>query len=168
VQGVERRVTEAFVHRAVRRYLRQTGWRLVAGQWPGGTDDELHVLYIVYPTVARDFSPNPRRHSLDKFVPDVVALKDTILLLIEAKPGYSQTDADKLELLLGERREDLYSALRTFGRERGFPALVEPERLSIRPALAFGPGAEYPRRPDPWVMLLVDRGGAVQPDRNLP
>jgi len=107
------RVTEAFVHRAVRRYLVADGWTLVAGQWPGGTDDALHILYIVDPTVARDLSPDPRRHSLDKFVPDVVALKDGMLLIVEAKPGYSQIDYDKLQRLLSERRDDLYTALRT-------------------------------------------------------
>jgi hypothetical protein len=156
------------VHRAVRRHLRANDWILVAGQWPGGTDDELHVLYIVDPTVARDYSPDPRRHSLDKFVPDVVALKDNTLLIIEAKPSYSQADFDKLERLSGERRHDLYSALRTFGRERGFPALCQPELLSIRPGLAFGEGSAYPPATPPWVMLLVDSGGAVRIEGELP
>jgi hypothetical protein len=97
-------------------------------------------VYIVDPTVARDFSPDPRRHSLDKFVPDIVALRGDTLLIVEAKPDYSESDYEKLERLLAERRDDLHLALRTFGRERGFPELLQPELLSVRPALAFGAG----------------------------
>jgi hypothetical protein len=163
-----RRITEAFVHRAVRRYLRANGWTLVAGQWPGGTDDELHVLYIVDPTVARDFSPDPRRHSLDKFVPDIVALRGDTLLIVEAKPDYSESDYEKLERLLAERRDDLHLALRTFGRERGFPELLQPELLSVRPALAFGAGGVRRVTAPPWIMFLVDSSGEVRVEGGLP
>jgi hypothetical protein len=158
------RFTEAFVHRAARRYLRDHGWTLVAGQWPGGTDDDLHALYIVDPAVARDISPDPRRHSLDKFVPDIVALKNRTLAILEAKPSYSQSDFDKLERLLGERRAHLFAALRTFGRERGFDVLVEPELLSFVPALAFGDQSPRPEAKFPWAWLLVDAAGSVNVD----
>ena len=162
------RFTEAFVHRAVRRYLSAHDWTLIAGQWPGGSDDTLHALYVVDPAVARDFSPDPRRHSLDKFVPDVVAIKNKTLLIVEAKPGYSQSDFDKLERLLGERRNDLHAALRIFGQERGFPALLEPQELSTLPALAFGVASRHPQVSPPWVMLLVDPEGVVLPKGDLP
>ena len=39
--------------------VRDGGWRLIAGQYPGGSDDELPALNIVDPTVARDNSPIP-------------------------------------------------------------------------------------------------------------
>lgn len=163
-----RRVTEAFVHRAVRRYLSAHGWTLVAGQWPGGSDDTLHALNVVDPAVARDLSPDPRRHSLDKFVPDIVALKSGALLIVEAKPGYSQSDFDKLERLIGERRADLHVALQIFGRERGFPLLIEPQELAVRPALAFAASSRHPTPSAPWAMLLVDSAGAVSPEGRLP
>lgn len=162
------RLTEAFIHRAIRRHMVADGWTLIAGQWPGGTDDALHVLYIVDPAVARDFSPDPRRHSRDKFVPDLVALKHDTLLIVEAKPTYSQPDFDKLALLLGEKRVDLHTALRTFARERGFPSLLRPEILSIQPALAFSAGSAYPTIVSPWVMLLVDSTGLVTSEGQLP
>jgi hypothetical protein len=162
------RFSEAFVHRAVRRYLAARGWTLVAGQWPGGSDDTLHVLYVVDSTVARDLSPDPRRHSLDKFVPDLVALKNGALLIVEAKPGYSQSDFDKLERLLGDRREDLHSALRAFGRERGFPTLLRPQELVVQPALAFSATSRHPAAHPPWSMLLVDAAGGVSPEGSLP
>jgi hypothetical protein len=162
------RLTEAFVHRATRQYLSAHGWTLVAGQWPGGSDDTLHVLYVMDPTVARDLSPDPRRHSLDKFVPDVVALKSGTLLIVEAKTGYSQRDFDKLERLLGDRRDDLHTALRTFASERGFPLLLEPQGLALRPALAFSANSRHPTPSPPWVMLLVDPAGAVSTEGDLP
>ena len=167
VEAVVSRFNEAFVHRAIRRYLKANGWTLVAGQWPGGTNNHLHTLYIVDPTIAKDSSPDPRRHSLDKFVPDVVALKNSVLLIIEAKTSYSHDDFAKLQRLLLERREDLYAALRTFGRERSFTLLLEPELLSIRPALAFRAGAAHPPVTPPWVMFLVDHQGTVEPEGNL-
>lgn len=157
------RITEAFVHRAVRRFLPLHGWTLVAGQWPGGSDDTLHVLNVVDPAVACDSSPDPRRHSLDKFVPDIVALRDDTLLILEAKPVYSQHDFDKLERLLGDRRADLHLALRNFGRERGFPPLAESQRLTIQPALAFAVNSPHPTPEPPWIMLLVDATGTVSP-----
>lgn len=152
----------------MRQYLSAGGWTLIAGQWPGGSDDTLHVLYVVDPAVARDLSPDPRRHSLDKFVPDVVALKDNTLLIVEAKPSYSQSDFDKLERLLGERREDLHAALRIFGHERGFPLLLEPQELAVRPALAFSATSRHSTPSPPWVMLLVDSAGSVAPEGDLP
>lgn len=161
------RLTEAFIHRATRRYLSADGWTLVAGQWPGGSDDALHALNVVDHAVARDVSPDPRRHSLDKFVPDIVALENETLLIVEAKPSYSQRDFDKLERLLGERRADLYLALQSFGRERGFPALLQPQELTIKPALAFGTGSSYPAPVPPWTMLTVDAHGAVSPHGDL-
>lgn len=161
------RITEGFVHRALRRYLRSTGWTLMAGQRPGGTDDELHVLYVVDPTVARDASPDPRRHSLDKFVPDIVAMRDTTLVIVEAKPDYSRADYDKLERLLGERRVDLLSALRTFGRERGFPELLVPEALTIKPALGFAARATRPAALPPWSWFLVHEDSSVRVEGDL-
>ena len=129
--------TEGMVHVATRAQLRADGWRLIAGQFPGGSDDELSPLNVVDPVVARDRSPDPRRHSLGKLVPDVVALKDLTLLIVEAKVGYSEADRLKLLDLLSTRRIDLYRALREFAGVRGFPELLNPERLTIVPALAF-------------------------------
>lgn len=135
--------TEGMVHVAVRRFLREEDWLLLAGQYPGGSDDELPPLNIVDPLVARDQSPDPRRHSLGKLVPDVVALKANTLLIVEAKVGFSEADRLKLVELLENRRQDLLSALRRFAAVRGISELAEPERLNIVPALAMA--AELPR-----------------------
>lgn len=93
-------MTESFVHVAMRQYLKKEGWTLVAGEYPGGSDDELYVLSIMDPTVARDNSPDPRRHSEGEIIPDLFAYKDGIMLVIEAKPKYSYDDKKKLRNLL--------------------------------------------------------------------
>jgi len=56
--------TEGHVHVAMRRVPRGQGWLLVAGEFPGGSDHELYPPNVVDPMVAKDDSPDPRRHSL--------------------------------------------------------------------------------------------------------
>jgi hypothetical protein len=141
------RWTEGMVHVAVRCQLRDDGWMLVAGQYPGGSDDELPPLNIVDPALARDLSPDPRAHSRGKLVPDVVALRQQTLLLVEAKVGYSDLDRRKLETMLGERRDDLDRALRRLGERSGIPQLFAPAALVIVPVLAQA--AERPAPPPP-------------------
>ena len=43
------RITESFVHVAMREYLKNRGWLLIAGEYPNGSDDELNVLSISDP-----------------------------------------------------------------------------------------------------------------------
>jgi hypothetical protein len=134
---------EGAIHYAVRKELRNCRWLLVAGQYPGGTDDELSTLYIVDPDVARDESPDPRRHSFGKLVPDVIAYKDGYLLIIEAKPTFSSSDLTKLNYLLTDRILDLYLALTKFALERGFRDLLPVRDLHFLPAIAYhGPKPE--------------------------
>jgi hypothetical protein len=46
--------------------------------------------------------------------------------------------------------------------------LLEPQKLSLRPALAFGARSRHPRLGPPWVMFLVDPAGTVLPRGDLP
>jgi hypothetical protein len=138
------RWTEGHVHVAMRRFLTKQGWQLVAGEFPGGSDHELYPLNVVDPAVARDQSPDPRRHSLGELIPDLIALQDTKLFIGEAKVRYDEGDRAKLELLLSERKRDLLTALQTFARERGVPALLPVERLVLHPVLVFTADAAAP------------------------
>jgi hypothetical protein len=88
----------------MREYLKSEGWILVAGEYPGGSDHELYPLNVVDPSVARDNSPDPRRHSLREIIPDLVALRGRDLFIGEAKVGYSEKDRDKLDDLVNTRR----------------------------------------------------------------
>lgn len=121
----------------MRRVLKQKGWKLVAGEYPGGSDHELYPLNVIDPTVARDRSPDPRRHSLGELIPDLVAIRNRDLLIAEAKVAYNIPDLEKLQYLIGERRSDLMIALEKFSKERGYPELLPLKSLKLHPALVF-------------------------------
>lgn len=121
----------------MRRVLKQKGWKLIAGEYPGGSDHELYPLNVIDPTVARDRSPDPRRHSLGELIPDLVAIRNRDLLIAEAKVAYNVPDLEKLQYLIGERRTDLMIALEKFSKERGFPELLPLNSLRLHPTLVF-------------------------------
>lgn len=129
---------EDFVHVAVRRALIGHGWTLIAGQFPNGSDDELPRLSVMDPSLARDRSPDPRRHSFNKFVPDLVACCGSIILIVEMKPRYSEEDELKLFNLLNNRRPDLIRALRDLAQIRSTAFAIPVEQLTLVPALGFG------------------------------
>jgi hypothetical protein len=129
--------TEGHIHLAMRQILTAQGWSLVAGELPGGSDHDLYPLNVVDPALARDLSPDPRRHSLGELIPDLVALRGRNLFIGEAKVSYNESDRKKLELLTSTRREHLLAALRTFAKERRIPVLLPIETLFLRPTLVF-------------------------------
>ena len=141
------RWSEGHIHLYMRTFLKQQGWRLIAGEYPGGSDHELYPLNVVDPTVARDNSPAPHHHSLGELIPDIVALRGRLLLIGEAKLQYDDRDRAKLDYLLNERRSDLLAALLTFALDRGFPELRPVETLVMRPALIFRAGPDAPAPP---------------------
>ena len=117
--------------------MRRLGWTLIAGEYPGGSDHELYPLNVVDPTVARDRSPDPRRHSLGELIPDVVAIRERQLIIAEAKVSYNQSDREKLEYILGPRRADLLTALHKFAHERDMKELLPIDSLILCPVLVF-------------------------------
>jgi len=140
------RLREDTLHVSVRHFVRQAGWQLVAGQYPGGSDDELPPLNVMDPVLACDHSPDPSRHSKNKLTPDLVACKHNIMLIIEMKPTYSLGDERKLEDLLTSRRGDLLSALRDLVATRGVVLPVPLQQLVFVPCLGFGPSSAYSRK----------------------
>lgn len=150
------RLTEGHIHVAARLGLRALGWSLIAGQFPGGSDDELYACNVMDPLLARDDSPDPRRHSFGKLVPDLIAVQGNRMLVVEAKVQYSSEDRAKLVYLLSDRRNDFVDALRRFARERGFPALTTPEGFIFIPALAFSSTSRRPWPDGEFAHLLVD------------
>ena len=138
------RWSEGHLHVAMRKILLRQGWLLIAGEYPGGSDHELYPLNVVDPVLARDESPDPRRHSMGELIPDLVALRERDLLIGEAKLRYDEGDRAKLALLLNERREHLLAALRTFARDRRVSNLCPVETLIMRPVLVFKSDADAP------------------------
>jgi Holliday junction resolvase-like predicted endonuclease len=148
---------EAYVHIAVRRFLRKEGWTLVAGEFPGGSDDELHVLSIMDPLLARDNSPDHRRHSSGEIIPDLIAIKDDTLIIIEAKPKYSESDKTKLTALLSERREDLLKTLNNFLLRHKLSHFLPLTKFRFIPCLAFlKQRTEHPHVPGFWIFEVTD------------
>lgn len=131
-------MTESYVHVAMRQYLKKNGWILVAGEYPGGSDDELYVLSITDPMVARDNSPDPRRHSEGEIIPDLLAYKAGVILIIEAKPKYSVEDKEKLRNLLKNKKNLLFSSLSKFCTERNILPGIDLNQIEYIPVLAFG------------------------------
>ena len=155
------RWSEGDVHFYMRAWLKRQRWQLVAGEYPGGSDHDLYTLNVVDPTVARDNSPDPRRHSLGELIPDIVALRGRKLLIGEAKPRYDDGDRAKLVYLLGERRSDLLAALRKFALDRRVPKLCPVETLEIYPVLIFPSGSNAPSIPANFSYLrIVNRNEA--------
>ena len=132
------RITESFVHVAMREYLKQCGWLLIAGEYPNGSDDELNVLSISDPAVARDNSPDPRRHSLGEIIPDLIAYKSDVILIIEAKPSYSVEDRKKLNDLLGNMRSRLIYSLEKFSAGKVPFSDIDYRNAIYVPVLAYG------------------------------
>ena len=153
--------SEGRIHLYMRDFLNRQGWQLVAGEYPGGSDHQLYPLNVVDPTVVRDESPDPRRHSAGELIPDLVALRNRNLFIGEAKLEYDDGDRAKLVLLLSERRKHLVAALQTFALERRVPELLPVETLDMRPVLVFLSDADAPTPPPGFSYLrIVNRSEA--------
>lgn len=132
------RITESFVHVAMREHLKNSGWLLIAGEYPNGSDDELNVLSISDPTVARDNSPDPRRHSSGEIIPDLIAYKNGVVLIIEAKPRYSLDDKEKLNNLLCNEKTRLIASLEKFSIGKRPFSCIDYKNAIYIPVLAYG------------------------------
>ena len=99
------RWSEGLIHLSMRAFLTRQGWQLIAGEYPGGSDHQLYPLNVVDPALARDESPDPRRHSLGELIPDLVALRKRDLFIGEAKLGHDDGDRAKLVFPAGRENE---------------------------------------------------------------
>ena len=75
-----------------REFLIQTGWVIIGGQPPRGTDR--------YPVIEIKSDANERRGSAGSFKPDLVATQDGFLLICECKPSFDPKDVEKLHAVL--------------------------------------------------------------------
>lgn len=137
---------EDYIHFYVRQALKEAGWTLIAGQYPNGSDDELPCLNVIDPVLARDNSPDHRRHSMNKLVPDLVAAKAQNILVVEMKPAYDSGDEDKLMNLLTERRAHFVFCLSTLLQKRGLKLEGDIYAMRIIPCLGFSRPKRYPRK----------------------
>lgn len=141
-------MTESYIHVSMRQYLKDNGWKLIAGEFPGGTDDELNVLSISDPEVARDNSPSPRQHSIGEIIPDLIAHKDNVILVVEAKPRYSKSDKEKLADLLTYKKDRLIAALEKFSVNKFEFSHIDYRNACYVPVLAFHNSVETIKKGD--------------------
>jgi len=155
---------EDVIHLVVRKCLKQKGWTLIAGEYPNGSDDELNSLRIMDSKFAKDDSPDHRRHSINKLIPDLVTYKDSEFLIIEMKPKYDKGDEDKLKELLFDRKTDLKEYLSMF-IGRYFPNKnIQVDNCILTPCLGFANG-EYPKTLG-FTYILVNSMESITIDRN--
>jgi len=100
------------------------------------------------PTLARDHSPDHRRHSLNELTPDLLAYKSGVMLIVEMKPGFSRSDEDKLLEMIGPRKRDLVRALRDLLQHRKITLPERIDDLEYLPSLGMAASARRPTRPD--------------------
>jgi hypothetical protein len=111
-------VNEGEVYVAVSRYLRESGWIIIGGQPPAGTD-HLPVIEIKDPA-------HLGKGSKGSFKPDLVAWDGAVLLLVELKPKFSMSDRTKLFRTLEDPRR-----IRALWREIGQREIRDPEGIRI-------------------------------------
>ncbi len=138
---------EDFIHFHARQALAKNGWQLIAGQYPNGSDDELPSLNIMDPALARDHSPDHRRHSQNKLVPDLVAHKGGYILIVEAKPRYNVADEGKLQIILNDRRIDFVTSLQNLIKIRKLNIAADVNKMSLVPCLCFSAPLSYETKP---------------------
>ena len=155
---------EDVIHFVVRKCLMEQGWKLVAGEYPDGSDDQLHSLRVMDPVFAKDDSPDNRRHSINKLIPDLVTYKDSEFLIIEMKPKYDKGDELKLEKLLGERILDFKSCLKEFIHRYMLGEKIDIDLSTFTPCLGFSNG-DYPRK-DGFAYIVVNDLDSITLKRN--
>ena len=94
---------ESKVYFYIKKYLRLTGWNLLGGEPPDGSND-LKRIEI------RD-NGHLDKGSKGALKTDLLALKGQVLLLIEIKPEFDYSDVEKLNYIINERQKDLFAAL---------------------------------------------------------
>jgi hypothetical protein len=106
------------------------------------------------PTLACDDSPDARRHSKNKLVPDLVAYKVPFCAFVEMKPTYSHSDESKLKELVVTRRQDTLKALGLLLDRQEAAKRCDVSRLVLIPCLGFSSAVAFPRKDDLCYFLV--------------
>lgn len=109
---------EGEVYEGAKLLLRRLGWELLAGQPPGGTNS--------LPVVEVKPGATGLTGSLGSLKPDLIAYKDKVVLVVEAKPRFDAGDEEKLTALL--KSEARISALVSELRQR---SLLERRGIEV-------------------------------------
>lgn len=123
-------VNETFLYIRLKRFLRASGWSVVGGQPPSGTD---HI-----PVLEIKAGSGLAKGSLGSFKPDLVACYGTRVIVVEIKPKFNLEDVQKLREFLAsdERRRNFLLEL----RQRGIldSAFERDDALEFEGAICHG------------------------------
>ena len=129
-------LSESEIYVYSKRFLRQSGWTLVGGEPPGGTDS-LPRVEAKHPEMQAKGSRGSKKV-------DIIAHRGGHLLLLELKSSFDRGDVEKLDELVSEEkwRRSLVEALEernALGRA-GVDDPQLPQRLLSGEALVKGLG----------------------------
>ena len=147
--------TQVFI--AIKDFLIENDWRLLGGQPPSGTD-HLPVIEIRDPLFKG-------KGSKGSFKPDLIAWKDRLLMVLELKPSYSQSDRRKINLVLQspDRINSLWESLIERNIDLGPEGMVAVARHGSKVVGGLGYGGEPVSHPELWRFHLNNRKVTVTP-----
>ena len=99
------KIDEGFIFYHVLQFLKIHRWRVIGGEPPDGTSDDVPRIVI------RDAKGLGRTHSKNTQKVDLMAFKSKVLLLIELKPSFDLPDKGKLDNLVENRISDVFDAI---------------------------------------------------------
>ena len=141
------------IYIGIKKYLRNDGWQILGGQPPSGTD---HL-----PVIEIKKTHGELKGSGDSFKPDLLALKEGLLMIFELKPRYSDSDVRKLDAVLKDpkRIENFWRELEERKIRTEDKVLVSSKKNAIQIACAVAYAGPYKRVSDLWTFLSDDSSG---------
>jgi hypothetical protein len=147
--------TQVFI--IVRNHLLESGWQVLGGQPPSGTD-HLPVIEIRDPT-------HQGKGSKGSYKPDLIAWHDSNLLIIELKPSFNRGDRDKVIKVLEspDRVKSLWESLIQRNIVLGEYGPISEFQRSSRVVGGLGYGGTKVEHPDLWRFFVKDGKVEVTP-----
>jgi len=96
-------MSEGKIYYFLKNFLLDKGWKLLAGEPPGGSDNVCRIEIRSKDRVGIG--------SKGSYKIDLIFLSKNTLFLIELKPRYNQGDVNKLNEVTTQRLNDLFDAL---------------------------------------------------------
>ena len=148
-------LSETTVYLKVKKHLKTSGWSVLAGQPPSGTD---HLPVI---EIKDDLKSG--NGSKGSFKPDLVAWKDDILVFIELKPIFNPIDQAKVENVLNSpsRIHALWEDLNQRRVKINTGELLSTRMTQTRVVGGLGYGGTQMDHPHLWT-FLVEGDGVVE------